>query len=52
MNVIDAIKALLDYGIARNLITADDEICARNQLMDVLHVSQWETPTPTEKLPL
>lgn len=52
MNVIDAIKAMLDYGIARNLITADDEICARNQLMDVLHVSQWETPTPTEKLPL
>ena len=52
MNVIDAIKALLDYGIARNLITADDEICARNQLMNVLHASQWETPTPTEKLPL
>lgn len=44
MNVTDAIQALLDYGIGKNLITADDMICVRNQLMDALHVASWETP--------
>ncbi|MDE7325657.1 MAG: UDP-glucose--hexose-1-phosphate uridylyltransferase [Lachnospiraceae bacterium] len=52
MKVIDAIQALLDYGIARNLITTDDEICARNQLMDVLLVSHWETKKPPLNAPL
>ncbi len=46
MKIIDAVQALLDYAVQKNLITADDTICARNQLMDVLHISQWETPTP------
>ncbi len=46
MKITDAVQALLDYAVQKNLITADDTICARNQLMDVLHISQWETPTP------
>jgi UDPglucose--hexose-1-phosphate uridylyltransferase len=52
MKVIDAVQALLNYGIARNLITADDEICVRNQLMDVLHIPQWEEPSVPAALTL
>lgn len=31
-----AVQALIDYAVAKSLITEDDEICVRNYLMDML----------------
>ena len=31
-----AVQALIDYAVAKSLITEDDEICGRNYLMDML----------------
>ncbi len=36
------IQRLINYSIANNLIDKEDEIVIRNQLMDVLHVYDWE----------
>ncbi|MDE7300524.1 MAG: UDP-glucose--hexose-1-phosphate uridylyltransferase [Lachnospiraceae bacterium] len=52
MKITDAIQALLNYAVEKNLITADDTICARNQLMDVLRVTAWETPEAPSNLSL
>lgn len=52
MKTTDAIQALLDYAVEHNLITADDTICARNYLMDVLRVTAWETPSTPAAVPL
>ncbi len=52
MKITDAIQALLDYAVEKNLITVDDTICVRNQLMDVLRVTAWETPDAPASLPL
>ena len=29
-----AVQALIDYAVAKSLITEDDEICVRNYLME------------------
>lgn len=38
------VQALLDYSIKKELITKDDELYARNQLMDALKLTAWEQP--------
>ena len=38
-----AVQALIDYAVAKSLITEDDEICVRNYLMDMLKLENgWE----------
>lgn len=39
-----AIKALTEYGLETGLITVSDEIYARNQLLDVLGLDEYEEP--------
>lgn len=46
-----SIQELIQYGIEKELITSEDEIFLRNQLMDLLQLSAWETPTLPEVLP-
>lgn len=46
-----SIQELIQYGIEKELITSEDEIFLRNQLMDLLQLSAWETPALPEVLP-
>ena len=39
-----AVQALIDYAVAKSLITEDDEICVRNYLMDMLKLEKREKP--------
>lgn len=43
-----AVQALIDYAVAKSLITEDDEICVRNYLMDMLKLEKWEKPSVKE----
>ncbi len=45
--ICNAIQNLIDYALAKRLITADDVYVVRNQLMDALCVDNWEEPTET-----
>ena len=36
------IQQLIEYAIQNQLMTREDEIVIRNQLMDVLHVYDWQ----------
>lgn len=38
-----AVQALIDYAVAKSLITEDDEICVRNYLMDMLKLENGKT---------
>ena len=38
----DAIKQLVDYALANELIHPDDEIYARNQILMVLELDEYE----------
>ena len=40
--VYDAIKALVDYGLDKGLIEREDEIWARNRILDVLALDAYE----------
>lgn len=42
--IYENVQALLDYAKEKQLITAEDEICARNMLLDALHLTSWEQP--------
>lgn len=44
MTIMTAVQALLVYGVEKKLITKEDTIFVRNQLMEALHLTQWETP--------
>ena len=46
--ICQEIQNLLAYAIRTGLIQPEDEIVARNQLMDVLHVAAWEASEPAE----
>ena len=37
-----SIQELIQYGIAKELVTEEDSIFLRNQLMDLLRLSSWE----------
>ena len=42
MHMIEqSIQELIQYGIEKELITSEDEIFLRNQLMDLLQLSAW-----------
>ena len=43
-----AVQALIDYAVAKSLITEDDDICVRNYLMDMLKLEKWEKPSVKE----
>ncbi|MBQ3069034.1 MAG: UDP-glucose--hexose-1-phosphate uridylyltransferase [Clostridia bacterium] len=42
--ICTAIQKLLEYALAKELITEDDLFVARNLLMDTLKVDNWEEP--------
>ena len=49
-----AVQALIDYAVAKSLITEDDEICVRNYLMEktkniTLHISKADMGIVTAK---
>ncbi len=46
MNVTDAVQALLNYGVQKQLIAKEDVIYTRNQLMDALSLTEWNNPSP------
>lgn len=39
--IYSAIQSLLNYSIKNNLITEDDEIVARNAILDALNLADW-----------
>lgn len=42
--IFESIQNLIGYAIACGLITSDDELVVRNQLMQTLALTNWETP--------
>ncbi len=40
--IYSAIQQLIDYSIQNGLMTKDDELVIRNQLMNALHVYDWQ----------
>ena len=47
--VYDAIRKLVQYGLNTGLITEIDRIYAVNQILDVLHLDEYEEPIKTEE---
>ena len=51
MNIYIEIKRLLNYGIQKGLIAAEDEIYARNRILEVLQLDEYvEQEIETEVL--
>ena len=48
----DAIKQLVDYALANELIHPDDEIYARNQILMVLELDEYEAPEAAPARPV
>lgn len=45
--ICTAVQSLIDYGINTSLITQDDEFVIRNELMEILKLTDWrEGPKP------
>ena len=42
--VYQAIRELVQYGLEKGLITEDDAIYARNQILEVLKMDEYEEP--------
>ena len=42
--VYQAIKALVQYGLEKGLLTEDDAIYARNQILEALKMDEYEKP--------
>lgn len=40
--ICDAIQYLINYGITQNLITKADQFVVQNQLMEALHLTDWQ----------
>ena len=40
--ICDAIQRLITYGITQNLITKVDQFVVQNQLMEALHLTDWQ----------
>ena len=40
--IYESIQKLIKYAERNGLITADDEYVVRNQLMEILQLSDWE----------
>lgn len=40
--ICDAIQRLINYGITQNLITKADQFVVQNQLMEALHLTDWQ----------
>lgn len=40
--IYNTIQGLIRHGIRSRLITEEDELVVRNQLMDLLHLTDWE----------
>ncbi len=45
--VFSYIQSLLDFAIDTQLIFKEDEICARNQIIDILGITSWCNPDET-----
>ena len=45
--IYNAVQKLIDYALAKSLITADDVYVVRNQLMEALGLDNWEEVTET-----
>ena len=50
--ICGAVQQLINYGIKKNLITEADELVARNELMEILHLTDWKISEPVEETEL
>ena len=42
--ICGAVQNLIDYGIRTNLISKVDELVIRNEIMDILNLTDWKNP--------
>lgn len=42
--ICGAVQNLIDYGIRTNLISEVDELVVRNEIMDILNLTDWKNP--------
>jgi UDPglucose--hexose-1-phosphate uridylyltransferase len=47
--IYQALEKLLEYSIDHELIRREDSFVVRNQWMEMLHLTSWETPESVEK---
>lgn len=40
--ICEAVQDLINYGIEKHLITSVDELVVRNEIMDILHLTDWK----------
>lgn len=50
--ICGAVQQLINYGIKKNLITEADELVVRNELMEILHLTDWKISEPVEETEL
>ncbi len=50
--ICGAVQQLINYGIKKNLITKADELVVRNELMEILHLTDWKISEPVEETEL
>ncbi len=50
--ICGAVQQLINYGIKKNLITEADELVVRNELMGILHLTDWKISEPVEETKL
>ena len=49
--ICTAVQSLIDYGINTSLITKEDELVIRNELMDILKLTDWREGEKSENSP-
>lgn len=52
MDIFENIQILLEYGKTNNLISEYDEIVARNSILSILNINNWEKPEKEIEVPL
>lgn len=48
--ICGAVQNLIDYGIRTNLISKVDELVIRNEIMDILNLTDWKNPKSVMKV--
>jgi UDPglucose--hexose-1-phosphate uridylyltransferase len=52
MNIYEAIKSLVEFGVKENLIEAEDKVWAVNRILEILNMDSMETDAEAKMLTL
>ena len=46
MNIYEAIKSLVEFGVKENLIETEDKVWAVNRILEILSIDEYEYQKP------